>query len=433
MSLSYTAQKLLAAMPPSAGRTVDAGNPFVAARQKGMDALHEFGIPTRIHEDWKYTGLRNIAEADWKFSGDQKLSKDLVEPHRLADRVNIVTVNGRWNRDLSDPISDLRDVQVSFLDNESRFTPEQTRICQAWELNPADAVERMSLAMSPEMIIVSVGRGVDSKSPVHFVHVICGKQSVAASRTVVELGDHASLSVSESFVQIGAAEATLSINAALIRLGSGANCKYWRDYQLVDEAYNLGQTKVVLGRDSQFKAGSFGVGGAISRHEMRVEFDQPGAQAELSGLYMPVRKQHADHYVVVDHKAPHCRSSQLYKGILDDHGRGVFNGRVLVRRLAQQTNAEQLNRNLLLSPNSEVDARPQLEIDADDVKCSHGAAIGQLNQDEVFYLRSRGIPLEHARAMLSRAFAEEVVMLVQDGAIRARWDAMLDRHFSGRV
>jgi Fe-S cluster assembly protein SufD len=433
MSASYIPQKLLAAFAPHSDEVGKGEHPFVVARQKGLQAAREFGFPTRVHEDWKYTGLRNIAETDWKIARNSAVAKDLIESSRLADRVNIVTVNGRWIPELSDSISNLHDIQLGFLNADKSASEVQSRTLQSWEFIPSDAVERMSLAMAQEITTVSVARGVEAKTPLHFIHFICDKQSAASNRMLIELGDHSSLSISESFIQLGATEATLAVNASLFRVGNGARCEYWRDYDMVDEAFNLGQTRVVLGRDAQFKAFSFGIGGAISRHELRVEFNQPGATADLAGLYMPVRKQHADHFVVVDHMAPHCRSTQLYKGILDDHGRGVFNGRVVVRKYAQQTNAEQLNRNLLLSPNAEVDARPQLEIDADDVKCSHGAAIGQLNQDEVFYLRSRGIRHDHARAMLSRAFAEEVVMLVQDEGIRRRWDSILDRHFSGRV
>src|SRR4029453_8750415 len=186
-----------------------------------------------------------------------------------------------------------------------------------------------------------------------------------------------------------------------------------------DKAFNVATTAAELGRGSSYNATSITLGAQLSRHDISVVMDREGAETWVDGLYVVGADQHADTHSLIDHKEPHCTSHQLYKGILDGNGRAVFNGKVFVREGAQKTDAMQTNKKLLLSEKARVDTKPQLEIYADDVKCAHGAAVGQIEPEELFYLETRGIGPELGRSLLTYGFAEEVIGKIKVESIRA--------------
>jgi len=193
------------------------------------------------------------------------------------------------------------------------------------------------------------------------------------------------------------------------------------------EALHLSTTSAELFRGSRYDTTSINLGGQLSRHDVSVILDQEGAETSVDGLYMVGQNQHTDTHSVIDHKQPHCTSHQLYKGILDDNARAVFNGKIFVRPGAQKTDAMQTNKNLLLSEKARVDTKPQLEIYADDVKCAHGAAVGQIDPEELFYLETRGIRPELGRNLLTYGFAEEVIGKIKIGSIRSQLDELVLR------
>jgi Fe-S cluster assembly protein SufD len=206
-------------------------------------------------------------------------------------------------------------------------------------------------------------------------------------------------------------------------LGSGARLEHYRVQRESASAFHVATTRADLGANAVYDATSINFGAALSRHSIDVRMDHEGAECSVDGLYMMDGSQHTDTHSVIDHRQPHCRSHQLYKGILDGKSRAVFNGKVFVRHGAQQTDARQTNKNLLLSKDARIDTKPQLEIFADDVKCTHGAAVGQLDEDEIFYLESRGIRTELARNLLTYGFAEEVIEKIRIDSIRRELDA----------
>ncbi len=185
------------------------------------------------------------------------------------------------------------------------------------------------------------------------------------------------------------------------------------------DAFHIANTQVAQARASRFTTHSVSLGGNLVRNEVRVRFDDEGCEATVNGLYLGSGKQHVDNYTVIDHAKPHCNSHELYKGILDDQAHGVFNGKIFVRPDAQKTDAKQTNKVLLLSDNATINTKPQLEIFADDVKCTHGATIGQLDAESIFYLRSRGIGEMEARALLTYAFANDILGRIKIEAIRS--------------
>jgi Fe-S cluster assembly protein SufD len=208
-----------------------------------------------------------------------------------------------------------------------------------------------------------------------------------------------------------------------LSLAEGARLEHYKIQRESTAAFHVGTTRAELGPNSSYKTTTINFGAALSRHDIRVQMDHEGAECSVDGLYMVDGTQHTDTHSVIDHRQPHCTSHQLYKGILDGKSRAVFNGIVFVRHGAQQTDARQTNKNLLLSTDARVDTKPQLEIFADDVKCTHGAAVGQLDEDEMFYLLSRGINPALARNMLTYGFAEEVIERIAVESIRRELDA----------
>jgi len=213
-----------------------------------------------------------------------------------------------------------------------------------------------------------------------------------------------------------------------IVLAANARLEYYKVQRESQRAYHIATTTAELGRSSSFNSTAITMGAALARHDIRISLDAEGAECWVDGLYVVGTGQHADTHSMIDHRQPHCTSHQLYKGILDGKSRAVFNGKVFVREGAQKTDAMQTNRNLLLSDEARVDTKPQLEIFADDVKCAHGATVGQLEEEELFYLVSRGLSPDLARNLLTYGFAEEVISKINVESIRTQLDeAVLNR------
>jgi Fe-S cluster assembly protein SufD len=231
---------------------------------------------------------------------------------------------------------------------------------------------------------------------------------VIQPRSLIVLDRASQATVIETYAAVSA-ETYLTNATTRCILGPGASLDHHRVQQESERAFHVGATDARQARDSRFASTSIAFGGRLVRNDVRVRLEAEGATSTLHGLYVIGGRQHVDTHTTVDHAAPHGTSRQLYKGVLDGRARGVFDGRIIVRRGAQKTDAHQTNKNLLLSDGVEVDSKPQLEIFADDVKCSHGAADGQLADEALFYLRSRGLGENTARALLTYRFASEVV------------------------
>jgi Fe-S cluster assembly protein SufD len=222
---------------------------------------------------------------------------------------------------------------------------------------------------------------------------------------------------------VGSPTCTNTVNQVV--LGPGATVEHYKIQNEADTAFHLGRLDVRQGTDSRFSSLSVALGARIGRHEVRVRLEGEGGHTTVNGLYLPGGDRHHDNPILIEHAVPRCTSRQLYKGIATDRGHGVFYGRLVVRPGAKGTDASQTNKNLLLSDHAEIDTRPQLEILADDVRCTHGAAVGALDPDEIFYLRSRGVPLEQAKAILTVAFAREVLDTIGTEGLRTHLEAMV--------
>jgi len=271
------------------------------------------------------------------------------------------------------------------------------------------------------------------KAPLHLLFVTdTSEKRVTFPRVLVVAEENSNFTLIESYAS--AHDAQYFTNAVVeLVLKTGARVEHYKVQRESSEAFHIATTVADLGPNSSYDSTAITFGAQLSRHDVHVTMDNEGAECWVDGLYLVTTGQHTDTHSVIDHRKPHCTSHQLYKGILDGKSRAVFNGKIFVRHDAQKTDAMQTNKNLLLSNEARVDTKPQLEILADDVKCAHGAAVGQIDEDELFYLKARGIHPDLARNLLTYGFAEEVIGKIRIDSIRAQLDEMVLNRLNARL
>jgi Fe-S cluster assembly protein SufD len=290
----------------------------------------------------------------------------------------------------------------------------------------ANAFAALNTAFFQDGAFVLVSAGTFVAAPIHLLFLSTGREAGATShpRNLILAEAGSRVTVLETYASLG--EAPGLTNAVTeLALGEGAlaeHCKF-QDESL--NAFHIAALRFRLGRSSNLTAHSLALGARLSRNNIRATLAGEGVECVLNGLYLTRADQLADHHMLVEHAQPHCQSHEYYNGILDGRSRGVFHGRILVRPAAQKTDAKQTNKNLLLSEEATIDTKPQLEIYADDVKCTHGATVGQLSDESIFYLRSRGLGLETARRMLIHAFAGEIIERIRCAAAREELDRLI--------
>jgi Fe-S cluster assembly protein SufD len=295
----------------------------------------------------------------------------------------------------------------------------------------ADSIQNGFVALNTGLIsegaFIYLPRNINTQAPLHLLFVSDGNEPVNFPRVLVVAEENSSITILENYVSLK--DAQYFTNAVVeIVLKDGARVEHYKVQRESNAAFHIATTATDLGANASYDATTITMGAQLSRHDVAVTMDHEGAECWVDGLYLVTTGQHTDTHSVIDHRKPHCTSHQLYKGILDGKSRAVFNGKVFVRHDAQKTDAMQTNKNLLLSNDARVDTKPQLEILADDVKCAHGAAVGQIDPDELFYLETRGIHPDLGRNLLTYGFAEEVIGKIKIDSIRAQLDeAVLNR------
>ena len=393
----------------------------------------EHGFPTSRDEDWKYT--RTAALEKRAFSceaADGAVAIDkinaLLQVESVAPR--LVFINGRCFPALSQ-LDNLPDgVSFSGLNEVLRSNPEALKgLFGEVAILDRHPFAALNTAFADDGAYLSIAGGTVAEQPLHAVFITTAAQDghVTHPRILVRAGDNSQVTLVERYIALGDAVHPRGheyfTNAVTeIKLGDNAVLDHYRVQEEGAKAFHVGGVHVHQGRDSRFHSHGVSLSNALLRNDIDVQLAACGAHCELIGLYLAAGRQHVDIHTRIDHLQPHGTSNEFYKGILDGHGRGVFNGKVIVHPDAQKTDARQVNQNLLLSDDAEADTKPQLEIYADDVKCSHGATVGQLDADAVFYLRSRGVDEAAARRMLTHAFASEIIEQVKLPALRAYLD-----------
>lgn len=407
--------------------------PWLAERRAA--ALARFraaGLPSRQVEDWRYTPLGHLAAIAFQ---PARLSP-AAEVHALPtailplDGCRLMLVNGSLDRVLCDLRHLPKGIQVDGLAEALRTHPERLRPWLA--TSPAGPLADLNTASFHDGVVIHVAAGTVVETPLHLISVGVGVDHAVDfhPRVVVVLEDGAQATLVESHCGV-VDQPTLSNGVVEIHLGRGARLRHAKLQDEAPQGWHIASHAVDLAEGAAYHATVLHTGGRLARHEVRVRLRGPHAEARLDGAYVVDGVTHVDDTIVVDHEAPHCTSRQLWKGVLDGQARGVFQGKVRVARAAQKTDAYQLSRALLLSPQAEADAKPELEIYADDVKCGHGSAIGALDDDALFYLTSRGIARPEARRMLIEAFVAEVIDRVEDAAVREAFAGLVRRRLGG--
>ncbi|HEY7064289.1 MAG TPA: Fe-S cluster assembly protein SufD [Chloroflexota bacterium] len=402
-----------------------------ARRQTAFERFAATGFPTTRQEDWKYTNVAPIARQPYHLAA---AAPDVVTPAALAPFrfsepgwPELVFVDGHYAPALSS-LAGLPDgVRVASL--AEVLAADEGLINEylgQHATHLASGFTALNLAFLHDGALVSLPNGRIVDAPIHLLFVSTARDPLAAThpRVLVVLGRASAATVVESYVALGDGPYLTNAVSELV-LGEGANLAHYKVLRESLAAYHVGTTEVYQPRDSVFVSFSIALGAQLARNDLNVLLDAEGADSTLNGLYLVDGTRHVDNHTAIDHARPHGTSRELYKGILDGHSRGVFNGKVVVRPDAQKTDARQTNRNILLSEDATIDTKPQLEIFADDVKCAHGAAVGQLDPQAVFYLRSRGLSPEAARRLLTYGFASDITSQIKIEPLRAQLDALL--------
>jgi len=395
--------------------------PIKMLRDAAWQVYEQTGLPTTRNEDWKYTDLSRLTavlgETWWTPSHAVDLDNETVEKQSIPelDAYRLIFANGHFQDDMPNLPEGVSVIPLSAL-----LTSDTGKAAKALEMdenvplfNGAIAV---NTAMASDGACVCIADGVKLDKPLYLLHVTTSG-GASHMRHGIWMGRGATAHVIEHYVG-HSTEAGLTHNVTLVHLGEAATLYHDRLQLEAEKQFHLGRVDVKQLRDSRFVSHSLALGAALSRVDIAVSLSGTNASCVLNGLYLIGGRQHADHHTRIDHASPDCTSQECYKGVLSGRAHAVFNGKVVVHKGADGTDAKQSNGNLLLSDHAEVDTKPELEIYADEVKCAHGATVGQLDMDQLFYLQSRGLSETSAMNVLTFAFAEDVLARINITPVR---------------
>jgi Fe-S cluster assembly protein SufD len=406
-------------------------------RESAIASFAKLGFPTARNEDWKYTSVDPIASTTFERvkQSDGEVAADAIAELAFipARSARLVFIDGIYSPWLSELAGLPRGVRVESLAEALRRDDEVLRSqFSRYARHQQQSFVALNTAFVADGALIVFAKGQVVEEPIYLVFVsTAGAHPVVSHpRNLIFADEGSQARIVQSHV--GIADGVYFSNAVTELVGrEGAAIDYYVLQREGKGGYHIGTLEAQLSRQCTLAAHTITLAGSLVRNDLRVVLNGEGSECILNGLYVLDAKQHVDNHTEIEHCMPHAKSHELYKGILGGHARGVFNGKILVHKDAQKSDARQTNKNLLLSANALVNTKPQLEIHADDVKCSHGSTVGQLGRDALFYLRARGIGLRDAQSLLSYAFASEVISKVKIASLRARLDDYLLNKFRG--
>lgn len=408
-------------------------------RQDAIDRFSEQGFPTVLDEQWRFTNVSPILRTSFKLARENgiRLSsaelKKLIIPDLTCNQV--VLVNGKYAPELSALGVIPNGVKVvslsQALDSDEGLLEQHLAQHVDYQHDPFSALNN---AFMEDGVVIHIPKGVVVKEPIHILYVsaVAEVPLISHPHNLIVAEDDSQAFIVEDYVSLNDNDAYFSNVVTEIVAGENTVLSHYLIERESKKAFNISTLRVQQNRSSNFSSHSVLVGGALVRNNVHSVMVGEGSDCLVNGLFMANGRQHMDNYMRVEHASPHCNSRQFYNGILDGRAHGVFSGRIVVHKGAQKTDAKQTNRNLVLSERAQIDTKPQLEIYADDVKCTHGATIGQLNQEAIFYLRSRGIDEELARTLLLVAFANESIERMKIEPMRRYLNAAVTQWFNQR-
>ena len=405
-------------------------------REDAFTSFCERGFPTTHDEDWRFTNVSNIARTPFSLpplAVSLPAKSDLKQWTVDGMAARLVFVDGRLIRELSSLGLLPEGVRISGLKEEitGNSTVLEEHLGHYLD-SRRDPFCALNTAFVEDGAFVHIARGVSLKEPIHLLFVTSGGKGATMThpRNLLLIEQEAEAAIMEEYVSLDDGDAFLSNSATELIARESSTVSHYMIEREGRKAFNISTLRVHQERSANVASHSILLGGGLVRNNVHPVLAGEGGECLINGLFVGNGTQHLDNYMHVEHRSPHSTSRQFYNGILDDHAHGVFHGRIVVHKDAQKTDAKQTNRNLLLSDDAQIDTKPQLEIYADDVKCTHGATIGQIEENALFYLRSRGIDEASARKLLLSAFARECVERMHPGAARSHCENVIDAYLS---
>lgn len=409
-------------------------------QQRRHAALARFadrGFPTTRQEAWRFTDIKPIAQSDFALAEEvPSMSRDALEPYLVggAGRLTAVFVNGRYAPELSSTGTLPEGLQLGGLQAglETHGEVIEHHLAQH-ALDTENPFTSLSTAFAHDGAFVLVPKDLVLDRPLQLLFVGANEGDrplVWHPRTLIIVERGAQLSLVETYAGVGSGRYWTNAVTEVV-VGENANVDTYRVQRESPGAFHTAATHSTQQRNSVYSLVTFAFGGGLTRHDLRAVLDGEGAEATLDGLSLLGDRQHVDHHTTLEHAKPHCNSWEYFNGIFDDRSRGVFNGRIIVRPGAQKTDSKQTNNNLLLSATARADSQPQLEIYADDVRCTHGATLGPIDDKQLFYLETRGLDPDAARRLLTYGFAAEILGNVTHEELRTSLDRVVKARLEG--
>lgn len=404
-----------------------------ARRKEGFDFFKRSGLPTRKNEDWKYTGISNLFTREYvvQLNGAPDTYAPIVKENQLpgSEAANkLVFVNGVYRPELSAIQADEQGLEIITL--EEAATGKYAGLIEEHfgksSLFIKDSIHALNTSLSSGGVLIFVKKGSEIKHPLYISQVFDTRQNhlLASPRSLIYVEQNAAVQIVESYHTSGAMD-SFSNEVMEIVAEDDARVEIYKLQNDVPHAHHAGTTHIRQIGKCLVQTITISLDGGMIRNNTDIIMEKANNEAHMYGLYLLKGHTHVDNHTLVDNTQPGCFSNELYKGIIDDHATGIFSGKIYVRPDAQKTNAYQTNQNILLSETGTVNTKPQLEIFADDVKCSHGCTVGRLNEDALYYIQTRGISKDVARAILLHAFAMDIVNQIKIPSLKSYVDQLI--------
>ncbi|MFL6310905.1 MAG: Fe-S cluster assembly protein SufD [Terriglobales bacterium] len=397
-------------------------------REDAFARFSETGFPTTHDEDWRFTNVSAVANTPFELASPDTVSREQLAPFGSSEfACCLVFVNGLFSNEVSTLTALPKGVTVGSLAAQLKSAPASLESHLGRYLNTQrDPFAALNTSLIEDGVYVHVPRGVVVETPIYVLYVTVpgATPTMNHPRNLIVAEENSQVTVVEDYVSLGEG-VTFSNAATELVVGDNAHVSHYMIVREGDQAYNFSTLRIQQGRHANVATHSLLLSGALVRNNVHPVLAGEGSECLINGLFMANGRQHMDNYMLVEHASPHCDSRQFYNGILNGQSHGVFHGRIIVHKDAQKTDAKQTNRNLLLSDDAQIDTKPQLEIYADDVKCTHGATIGQFDDNALFYLRSRGLAEAAARHVLLLAFANECLDRMSSPQIREHLEKLV--------
>jgi Fe-S cluster assembly protein SufD len=391
-------------------------------RNQAMESFYKQGIPDRKHEEYKYIPVASMLKGEFDFSTTKNCSDEQIEQLKFLKEAYVVIIeNGIFVEGCSNLENLPKGLTIgSLVDASKSSSPVFEKHYAQYADSNADPFIALNTALTKDGVFIHIEKNVIIEKPIHIIHVSTAfENTIIHPRNLIVVDENAQVKIVESYQTVDSKAKIFNNALTEIVVDKHAIVDHYKIQDENDFGYLINTTQVIQKKQSVFSTYTFTLSGALVRNNLTIVLDDEHIESHLNGLYLTNGNQVVDNHTVVDHRKPNCNSNELYKGIIDGKSTATFNGKIFVRKDAQKTNAFQSNKNILLSEDGTINTKPQLEIYADDVKCSHGTTTGKLDQEKIFYLQARGIGITNAKKLLMHAFASEVVNTVKIEALHA--------------